>query len=44
MVTASGEPGELTMYLYGRQDAAKVALDGEPQAIERLRETKRLGI
>ncbi len=44
VVTASGEPGELTMYLYGRQDAAKVALDGEPQAIERLRETKRLGI
>lgn len=44
VVTASGEPGELTMYLYGRQDSAKVALDGEPQAIERLRETKQLGI
>ncbi|MFF4170355.1 TIGR03085 family metal-binding protein [Streptomyces sp. NPDC001744] len=44
VVTASGEPGELTMYLYGRQSAAKVALEGEPEAIERLRETKRLGI
>ncbi|GEB56784.1 TIGR03085 family protein [Streptomyces gardneri] len=44
VVTASGEPGELLMYLYGRQDSAKVALDGEPDAIERLRETKQLGI
>ncbi|MEU3745134.1 MULTISPECIES: TIGR03085 family metal-binding protein [Streptomyces] len=44
VVTASGEPGELLMYLYGRQDSAKVALEGEPDAIERLRETKQLGI
>ncbi|MFB7448718.1 TIGR03085 family metal-binding protein [Streptomyces sp. NPDC056194] len=44
VVTASGEPGELVMYLYGRQDSAKVALEGEPEAIERLRETKQLGI
>ncbi|MFB7516080.1 TIGR03085 family metal-binding protein [Streptomyces sp. NPDC056144] len=44
VVTASGEPGELMMYLYGRQDVAKVALDGEPEAIERLRETKQLGL
>ncbi|MFF1509906.1 TIGR03085 family metal-binding protein [Streptomyces sp. NPDC058326] len=44
VVTASGEPGELTMYLYGRQASAKVELDGEPEAIERLRETKQLGL
>ncbi|GGY13528.1 TIGR03085 family metal-binding protein [Streptomyces tanashiensis] len=44
VVTASGEPGELVMYLYGRQGSAKVALEGEPDAIERLRETKQLGI
>ncbi|MFC8507100.1 TIGR03085 family metal-binding protein [Streptomyces sp. NPDC057411] len=44
VVTVSGEPGELTMFLFGRQDAAKVALEGEPEAIERLHETKQLGI
>ncbi|MFF5424208.1 MULTISPECIES: TIGR03085 family metal-binding protein [unclassified Streptomyces] len=44
VVTVSGEPGELMMYLFGRQGAAKVDLDGEPEAIERLRETKQLGI
>ncbi|MFF9197893.1 TIGR03085 family metal-binding protein [Streptomyces sp. NPDC014779] len=44
VVTVSGEPGELTMYLFGRQGAAKVALEGDPAAVERLRETKQLGI
>ncbi|MEU8759164.1 TIGR03085 family metal-binding protein [Streptomyces sp. NPDC048659] len=44
VVTVSGEPGELTMFLFGRQDAAKVALDGEPEAVERLHDTKQLGI
>jgi len=44
VVTVSGEPGELTMYLFGRQDAAKVSLDGEQQAVERLHEAKQLGI
>ncbi|MCX2179294.1 TIGR03085 family metal-binding protein [Streptomyces sp. SKN60] len=44
VVTVSGEPGELTMYLFGRQDAAKVELDGEQAAVERLHETKQLGI
>ncbi|MFJ2782688.1 TIGR03085 family metal-binding protein [Streptomyces sp. NPDC093249] len=44
VVTVSGEPGELTMYLFGRQSSAKVDLEGEPEAIERLRETKQLGI
>ncbi|MFD0371879.1 TIGR03085 family metal-binding protein [Streptomyces sp. NPDC059071] len=44
VVTVSGEPGELLMFLFGRQDAAKVALDGEQQAVDRLHETKQLGI
>ncbi|MEV6328179.1 TIGR03085 family metal-binding protein [Streptomyces sp. NPDC051909] len=44
VVTVSGEPGELTMYLFGRQDAAKVELDGERAAVERLHEAKQLGI
>ncbi|MEV4938595.1 TIGR03085 family metal-binding protein [Streptomyces zaomyceticus] len=44
VVTVCGEPGELTMYLYGRQASAKVEIDGEPEAIERLSETKQLGL
>ncbi|MET8970698.1 TIGR03085 family metal-binding protein [Streptomyces hydrogenans] len=44
VVTVSGEPGELTMYLYGRTDVAKVGLEGEPDAIELLNATKQLGI
>jgi uncharacterized protein (TIGR03085 family) len=44
VVTVSGEPGELTMFLFGRQEVAKVELDGEQEAIERLREVKQLGI
>ncbi|MEU8518526.1 TIGR03085 family metal-binding protein [Streptomyces sp. NBC_01216] len=44
VVTVSGEPGELTMFVFGRQDTAKVELDGEPDAIERLHQAKQLGI
>ncbi|WP_282691753.1 TIGR03085 family metal-binding protein [Streptomyces sp. CC208A] len=44
VVTASGEPGELTMYLYGRTEVAKVGLEGEPEAIELLNTTKQLGL
>jgi uncharacterized protein (TIGR03085 family) len=44
VVTASGEPGELMMFLFGRQDVAKVDLEGEPDAVERLHATKQLGI
>ncbi|MFD4374973.1 TIGR03085 family metal-binding protein [Streptomyces sp. NPDC058486] len=44
VVTVSGEPGELTMYLYGRTDVAKVGLEGEPDAIELLNATKQLGL
>ncbi|MEU3607713.1 TIGR03085 family metal-binding protein [Streptomyces sp. NPDC035033] len=44
VVTVSGEPGELTMYLYGRTEVAKVGLEGEPDAIELLSTTKQLGL
>ncbi|MFE6225716.1 MULTISPECIES: TIGR03085 family metal-binding protein [unclassified Streptomyces] len=44
VVTVSGEPGELTMYLYGRTEVAKVGLEGDPDAIELLSATKQLGI
>ncbi|GHG17552.1 TIGR03085 family protein [Streptomyces filamentosus] len=44
VVTVSGEPGELTMYLYGRTEVAKVGLEGDPDAIELLSTTKQLGI
>ncbi|MFG3245875.1 TIGR03085 family metal-binding protein [Streptomyces sp. NPDC048187] len=44
VVTATGEPSELLLFAYGRQDAAEVALEGEKDAIARLRETKQLGI
>ncbi|MGW5089462.1 TIGR03085 family metal-binding protein [Streptomyces coelicoflavus] len=44
VVTATGEPSELLLFAYGRQEAAKVELEGEKDAIARLRETKQLGI
>ncbi|WP_329121672.1 TIGR03085 family metal-binding protein [Streptomyces sp. NBC_01353] len=44
VVTVSGEPGELTMFVFGRQDVAKVEVDGEQDAIDRLHEAKQLGI
>ncbi|MFI8322955.1 TIGR03085 family metal-binding protein [Streptomyces sp. NPDC085529] len=44
VVTVSGEPGELTMYLYGRTEVAKVGLEGEPDAIELLSTTRQLGL
>ncbi|MGI5257266.1 TIGR03085 family metal-binding protein [Streptomyces angustmyceticus] len=43
VVTVVGEPGELTMFAFGRQDAADVELDGDKEAIERLR-TAKLGV
>ncbi|MDG4864541.1 TIGR03085 family protein, partial [Streptomyces sp. T-3] len=39
-----GEPGELTMFVYGRQDAAKVETEGDKEAIEKLQGAKQLGI
>ncbi|MFI1505866.1 TIGR03085 family metal-binding protein [Streptomyces sp. NPDC020597] len=44
VVTATGEPSELLLFLYGRQSAAAVELDGEKEAIDRLHGGKQLGI
>ncbi|MFG2288873.1 TIGR03085 family metal-binding protein [Streptomyces sp. NPDC048595] len=43
VVTVVGEPGELTMFAFGRQDVAEVELEGEKEAVERLRDAK-LGV
>ncbi|CAM5295093.1 putative protein OS=Streptomyces griseorubiginosus OX=67304 GN=AQJ54_11155 PE=4 SV=1 [Streptomyces griseorubiginosus] len=44
VVTATGEPSELLLFLYGRQSAAKVDLEGDKNAIAKLHEAKELGI
>ncbi|MEV7885550.1 TIGR03085 family metal-binding protein [Streptomyces sp. NPDC002817] len=44
VVTVTGEPSELLLFLYGRQDAAQVELDGDKDAIAKLHEAKELGI
>jgi uncharacterized protein (TIGR03085 family) len=44
VVTATGEPSELLLFTYGRQEAANVELDGDKDAITKLHETKQLGI
>ncbi|GGZ49101.1 TIGR03085 family metal-binding protein [Streptomyces bluensis] len=44
VVTATGEPSELLLFLYGRQQVADVELDGDKDAITKLHETKQLGI
>ncbi|MFG3493612.1 TIGR03085 family metal-binding protein [Streptomyces sp. NPDC047928] len=43
VVTVTGEPGELTLFAHGRQDAARVELDGDKEAVTRLHDA-RLGI
>ena len=43
VVTVTGEPGELTLFAYGRQDAARVEIEGEKEAASRALEAK-LGI
>ncbi|MFE9396052.1 TIGR03085 family metal-binding protein [Streptomyces flavidovirens] len=43
VVTVTGEPGELVLFAFGRQDAAQVQMEGDKDAIERLRDAK-LGI
>lgn len=35
-VTLTGPPGELLLFLFGRQRAAQVLADGTPRAVERL--------
>lgn len=44
VVTATGEPSELLLFLYGRQNAAEVELAGDKDAIAKLHEAKELGI
>ncbi|MEU3524464.1 TIGR03085 family metal-binding protein [Streptomyces sp. NPDC038707] len=44
VVTVTGEASELLMFAYGRQRAARVDLDGDADAIDRLHESKQLGI
>ncbi|MER7507554.1 TIGR03085 family metal-binding protein [Streptomyces lavendulae] len=36
VVTVTGEPGELTLFCFGRQDAAAVELEGEKEPVSRL--------
>ncbi|MFC5723105.1 TIGR03085 family metal-binding protein [Streptomyces gamaensis] len=43
VVTVTGEPGELTLFAFGRQGAAKAELDGDKEAVEKAREAK-LGV
>lgn len=43
VVTVTGQPGELTLFAFGRQDAARVDLEGDKDAISRVR-TARLGV
>ncbi len=38
MVTVNGEVGELALFIYGRQDAAEVTLEGPSDAVSALRE------
>jgi uncharacterized protein (TIGR03085 family) len=44
VVTVTGEPSELLMFAFGRQNAAKVEVDGDENAIAKLHESKQLGI
>lgn len=44
VVTATGEPSELVMFVHGRQNAADVELEGDKDAIAKLHEAKQLGI
>ncbi|MER6116465.1 TIGR03085 family protein [Streptomyces sp. A0642] len=43
VVTVTGEPGELLLFAFGRQDAARVDLEGEQDAIGRVT-TAKLGM
>ena len=40
MVQIVGEPGELLLYLFGRQSVAEVDFDGPVDAIEAVTRTK----
>ncbi|WP_328970851.1 TIGR03085 family metal-binding protein [Streptomyces sp. NBC_00239] len=43
VVTVTGEPGELVLFCFGRQDAARIELDGDKSAVAQLT-TAKLGI
>ncbi|MEU0626996.1 TIGR03085 family metal-binding protein [Streptomyces sp. NPDC057575] len=43
VVTVTGEPGELLLFAFGRQDAAVVGLEGDKEAVDRLH-TAELGM
>lgn len=43
VVTVTGEPGELLLFAFGRQDAARVELEGDQEAIARVT-TAKLGM
>ncbi|MEU3923172.1 TIGR03085 family metal-binding protein [Streptomyces sp. NPDC002659] len=44
VVTVTGEPSELTLFAFGRQDVARVELEGDKDAIARLHEIKPFGM
>jgi uncharacterized protein (TIGR03085 family) len=44
VVTVTGEPSELLMFVFGRQSAAEVEVEGETDAITKLNESRQLGI
>ncbi len=37
VVTVTGEPAELTLFAFGRQSAARVEIEGDPDAVEKLK-------
>jgi hypothetical protein len=39
-VTVTGPPGELLLFVSGRQDAARVELAGDAEAVEQVRRAK----
>ncbi|GAA2344784.1 TIGR03085 family metal-binding protein [Streptomyces cuspidosporus] len=43
VVTVTAEPGELAVFLFGRQDAARVELEGDKEAVAALH-TAKLGV
>ncbi|MFI5981171.1 TIGR03085 family metal-binding protein [Streptomyces sp. NPDC051555] len=40
VVTVTGDPGELTLFCFGRQDASRIELDGEKDAVAKLTRAK----
>ncbi|GGX61259.1 TIGR03085 family metal-binding protein [Streptomyces fructofermentans] len=44
VVTVTGEPSELLLFLYGRREVADVQLEGDKEAVARLNEAKPSGI